>query len=216
MKKLILVFLGSMLIVLPAKGQLNPVRNLSWSHWYEFPHNCFTLMWSKPDTSLTDTLTGYNIYRDDSLYSFTTDSSHSCSIPCWGGPPEPFCDFLNYNIGMFYIHVRAVYDKSHKESVYTDSIFAGGIYTGIKENPAIEALAISRITQENSSVLIEFNKPIEHGELVISNFLGQVLCSYILQDRKNLEIRKSDYAAGLYLLTLRTDTEQLTRKLIIK
>ncbi|MCX6231427.1 MAG: T9SS type A sorting domain-containing protein [Bacteroidetes bacterium] len=220
MKKASIIFCLTLLIAVTAKGQINPVKNLHWYHWYVTPKNCFTLSWAKPDSSLNDTLIGYNIYRDDSLYKFTTDFYHSCN-PCdYGSPNDPFCDFLNYTghffIGEFYIHVTAVYNHNHIESIYTDSIYNQGIALGIKENIKTEQLAISRISQENASLMIELNKTVESGNITISNLSGQSTSEFKLMNQKNIAIDISKFSPGLYLLNLKTNNTNLSRKIMIK
>ena len=102
-------------------AQLNPVNGLNWQQWYQSPHNYFDLSWGEPNAS-QDTLVGYNIYRNHDLYRFQTDTrlyhlqyGENCSD-----------DFLSYPDGGFWIHVTAIYNSSHQESVYTDSIYSPG------------------------------------------------------------------------------------------
>ena len=219
MKKTIIIFCLTLLIGVSVKGQLNPVKNLQWSHWYVTPMNCFELKWDKPDTSLSDTLIGYNIYRDDSLYMFTTDIDHGCN-PCIGASIVPFCDFLNYTghsfIGQFYIHVTAVYKHNSVESAFTDSIFNAGITIGINEKTTTESLAISKLSQENSSIMIELNNTVECGNITISNLLGQIVSTNKLINQKNIKIGISNISSGLYLINLKTNKANITQKILIK
>ena len=55
-------------------GQINPVKNLTWSHWYDDPNNYFTLEWEEPE-SPHDQIIGYNIYRENDLYIFVNEMS---------------------------------------------------------------------------------------------------------------------------------------------
>ena len=216
MKKTTIIFCLTFLIGLSVKGQFNPIKNLKWSMTYVMPATCFTLKWSKPDTSLTDTLIGYNIYRNDSLYIFTTDTLHSCIAPCIGGQAEQFCGFINYIPYQFYLHVTAVYNQSHIESAYNDSAFCGGYLVGINENLVNETTTISNITQANTSILIEMNNPVVNGEVIISNLLGQEVTVTALKNQRIAEIDISNLSSGLYLLNLRNDRIYLTRKILIK
>lgn len=91
------------------KAQYNPIQNLSWSHGYDYPHNCFSLSWTAPELS-NDSLIGYNIYRNDSLYLFTSETAFVCN-PCIGMPETDFCNFIWFNIDEgFTICVKAVYE----------------------------------------------------------------------------------------------------------
>ena len=219
MKKPTIIICLTILFGLTVKGQLNPIKNLQWSHGYEEPMNCFVLSWSKPDSSLTDTLIGYNIYRDDSLYTFTNDLFHSCN-PCIGIVGEPFCDFLNFPIntysGQFYIHVTAVYNYNHIESIYNDSIYNGGIYIGIKELYPYKALKVSTIIQDKSTIKIELNQIVENGTLIISSITGQIKRIITLKNQKNINISILNFNTGIYLLSLRASKENISCKMIIK
>ncbi|MFA6925011.1 MAG: T9SS type A sorting domain-containing protein [Bacteroidales bacterium] len=214
MKKSIIVFLFNLTVILSSKGQLNPIQNLYWHHTYEYPNNCYVLSWEKPDSSLTDTLIGYNIYRDDSLYTFTTDLNHSCD-PCDGIPGQPFCDFIK--VGGFYMHVTAVYNnESHDESIYNDSAECYGKANGIKNTSTINALAILNIIQDNSAIRIDLNQPIAKGALIMTNVIGQTIFIISIDNQKSIEIDKSNFNSGLYFLNIKTNKVNLNRKILIK
>jgi hypothetical protein len=216
MKKTTIFFCLSLLVSLTVQGQLNPIKNLHWTHTYLNPMNCFNLSWSKPDSSLTDTLLGYKIYRDDSLYIFTTDLYHECD-PCIGAPDSifPFCDFLSYNGGFgFSIHVTALYDHNDIESIYDTIIYDGGYMVGIK-NISNKELNVSNIFQNNSSMTIELNQTIDSGLLLISNCLGQETEKIFLQQGQQ-EITFNSPVSGFYLLSLRTSKGNIVRKIVIK
>ena len=212
--KLITLILATFLSF-SGKAQLNPINNLSFTHTYVMPYNCFSLSWELPELSVTDSLVGYNIYRNNDLYEFTTEMYHSCS-PCFGLQVVPFCEFMNYNWGDFYIHVTAVYNSIHRESIYNDSVNFGGIMLGIGENPASRKLAIQDVFQGSSSLRIEFNEPVESGEMIISDLLGQKTQQLTIKNQKNVLIGTSGYPGGIYLLNIRTNKESLIRKLVLK
>ena len=102
--------------------------------------NYFILTWSC-DTTAADSLVGFNIYRDDQFYEFTT-KYHFYNDPFYGEEPNASGSFLYFNMGDdFYIHVTAVYTKDSLESAYTDSIHCLGA-------------ALSSLEFENSDINI--------------------------------------------------------------
>jgi hypothetical protein len=214
MKNIFLIVILNVVIVITAMGQLNPIKNFYFNHTYDMPNNCFYLSWSKPDTSLTDTLVGYNIYHDDSLFTFTTELYHSCN-PCIGAPIVPFCNFINYNMGMFYVHVTAVYNSNSLESTYNDSADFGGYWIGISEIQS-PVLTISNVVQKSSLLKIELNKNVENGELIITNILGQTIKIIQLNDQNIITISTFNYTTGLYFLKLLTNENNLTKKILIE
>jgi len=219
MKKTYILLLLNLIVILPTLGQINPINNLSWQHTYEYPNNCFSLYWSEPDLSLTDTLVGYNIYRDDRLYSFTNDLQHNCN-PCFGIADESFCDFLDFpgkdRNFQFYIHVTAVYNHNHIESIYTESSFNGGIYVGIKDLFSNKALKVSTFIQEKSSMKVEFNQIVENGTLIITTLTGQIARILPLKNQNSIDIGISNYNTGIYFLLVKTSKEYLACKILLK
>ena len=217
-KKTILILTFNVLASFTSFGQLNPVRNLYWvTTFSEMEQSiCDTLSWNKPIPSLTDTLLGYNIYQSEHLFGFTTDTIHFCHS-CFYDNSSPFCDFTSYHgLGYWYIHVTAVYNQSHTESAYNDSIYwnFNNWPVGIKEIPN-ENLNISNIIQNYSFTSIELNQPIDSGMLLISNCLGQVTMKILLYKGQH-EINFNSPDSGFYLLSLMTNKGNIVRKIIIK
>ena len=112
---------------------LNPINNLYFLPWYIMPNNYFMLNWSPPNPSTTDTLVGYNIYRDNVLYRFQTDTSMYHSNISGSNCPESFLGGDGVVTPPFYIHVTAVYNTSHIESSYNDSTLCMGLALDSKE-----------------------------------------------------------------------------------
>jgi hypothetical protein len=216
MKKLLLALILNAIMALTSWGQMNPIKNLNWWTGYDFG-NCEILSWNKPDSSLTDTLVGYNIYHDDSLFSFTTDTIQSCDVHCGGSNnPLSFCSFLYYNNGNYYIHVTAVYNHDSIQSIYTDSIYNNGIAIGIKDVNTNNDLGISSIIQNNSSLTIGLNRPLDdNGLLIVSNCLGQEMDKIPLPKGQQ-EIIINSPTAGFYFLNLKTNYEAVVRKIVVK
>lgn len=91
-------------------GQMNPVQNLTWEHFYDSDNydNVFQLDWQEPE-SPHDELIGYNIYRNDELYRFQTEIGLNCA-PQFGQYED--CDFIFYiDGGPFTGFVAAVYSE---------------------------------------------------------------------------------------------------------
>jgi hypothetical protein len=214
MKRIIFLLYLTLFVSTLSWGQHNPIRNLYWHTMYDEYYNyCLTLSWNTPNPSLTDSLIGYNIYRDDSLYEFTTDTMHLCNV-CISGPYTNFCDFINYNWGYFYIHVTAVYNHDSIESLYNDSAQNNGIAIGIK-NYVFNDLNILNISQTNSSLTIEFNKTLDNGSLIVLNYLGQEIKKLNLQKGQK-EINFNSPNSGIYFIIIKTSNEYLIKKISIK
>ncbi len=203
MKKAVLTLLIFMLII-QAFGQLNPINNLYWNHTYENPNNCFALSWEKPDTSYTDTLIGYNIYRDTSLYRFTTDRSFSCN-PCIGDTNTSFCDFINI-LGGFTIRIKAVYNSSGIESGTNDSAICYGIAIGMN-GPIKEDLKVFP-NPTIGKLKVEINGL---KKILVLNEVGAI----VLEINTGNEVDLSDFARGVYFLKVFTDNGILTEKIVL-
>jgi hypothetical protein len=215
MKKTLVFLLLVSLFFPDTKAQFNPVRDLAFTHTYIMPYNCFSLSWSPPDTSPSDTLVGFNIYRDSELFMFTGEYSQSCQ-PCLGMQPTPFCSFMDYNFGMFYMHVTAVYNASHQESGYTDSINFGGVLIGMAEPVVTCKPGIISAIQRESVLSIQMNQVLGTGEIILTNLLGQCLVSHAVTNESSVEFRLPDLNPGIYCLLLISGNHSLTRKIFIK
>ena len=218
MKKTILILTLNVIVTFISFGQLNPIRNLYWSTAFSMTdqHMCDTLSWYEPIPSLTDTLMGYNIYQDSLLYGFTSDTLHFCH-GCFYDYSSSFCNFMNYvGPGYWYIHVTAVYNQSHIESSYNDSIYWNFNMwpVGIKEIPDAD-LNILSIIQDNSYTTINLNQTLDNGVLLLLNCLGQVVEKIPLHKGQQ-EINFNSPDSGFYLLSLKTSKGNMVRKIVIK
>ena len=122
--------IAGFLLVSSSFAQLNPIQNLDLDHWYIYPNNYFILSWEEPDPS-EDTLMGYNVYRENDLYCFTSELS------LYHTPGASNCgeDFLIYGGGIsFDIHVTAVYNSTLEESDYFETVHCDGFLIGINYN----------------------------------------------------------------------------------
>jgi len=199
MKKLFLLCIIT-LSCLYSKGQLNPIKDLNFSHSYQEPYNCWELWWTQPDSSLTDTLIGYNIYRDTNLYTFTTNTIIGWN-PCIGNPDTTNMSFMQYNMGNFYIHVTAVYNKSHIESLYNDSTDFGGIAIGINENLYSNKFQISPNPFFQQTTL-QTGNILKIATLTLYNSYGQTVKQIKNISGQTITLHRDNLPSGLYFLRL--------------
>lgn len=212
MKKIVLICILNILVVV-AYGQLNPIKNLQFSHFYQFPNNCYSLSWSPPDSSLTDTLIGYNIFRDDSLYSFTTSTAHYCD-PCIGDTNSSFCDFIMFNNGWFYIHVTAVYNLSHSESLYNDSADFGGIVIGLNELNSKFSASISP-NPFSTETIFKTNQNLKNASMIIYNSLGKEVRQLRNINQQTTTIFRKNLPRGLYFIRLTENNKTIAIEKVV-
>jgi len=195
-------------------AQLNPIKNLYFYAWYEMPNNFFQLRWSPPDSSLTDTLVGYNIYRDSVLYRFQTDTTMH-HIDTWDTNAGE--DFLYNNSCPFYIHVTAVYNSVHIESIYNDSAYCYGFAINIKEiqNNNIKLEILPNPVSDNSIITIHLDKIPNGEQLIIVNEQGIVIKGMLLVSRiTKINISDLSIKNGLYFCRIIEKGQVITNKMI--
>ena len=202
MNRLLLTFLVTTFFIANAIGQINPIQNLTWDQYYEFPNNYFNLEWEAPSQP-HDNLIGYNVYRENDLYRFQTETSlyllpegANCEI-----------DFLFYNEGMpFYAHVTAVYE-GEIESDYDETVYVKGAALSINQynkqkqviypNPASEIVSVA-----NSEI----------KTIKLYNLSGKLIKS----ESGTTQFNVSDLTKGIYILKLFSEEHIYFEKLIIK
>ncbi len=204
MKKLIFTIIFSMTFIIQSSGQLNPINNLEWEHWYMCPHNYFSLTWETPNIS-QDTLIGYNVYRDNDLYRFQTETI-LCHLESGGGNcPE---DFVLYNGGQsFWIHVTAVYNSTLLESVYIDSALCDGFYIKIEELKQSKLNLFPNPTTGKFKINIQDVK-----RILIINQSGEI----IQENKEKTEIDLSNFPKGIYFIKVIKEQGELVEKIILK
>ncbi|HNQ67509.1 MAG TPA: T9SS type A sorting domain-containing protein [Bacteroidales bacterium] len=199
-------------------SQLNPINDLNFQHTYWYgnsfcpSYNCFTLSWSPPDIS-SDTLVGYNVYKDEVLWLFTVD----CQIDCQGIGPCDYPDF--YNNYPFWIKVKSVYNTANVESVANDSIFMNDLYTNIDEINVLEFVLLQNpiVAGENISLLL----PIHEQYLCsvkLFNLYGQLLKDFKISNSPYsiLTFSSTNLPAGVYIIDVEIDGQLTSRKLVIE
>jgi len=187
--------------------QLNSIKNLYFYPWYDCPNNYFQLKWSPPDSSTTDTLVGYNIYRNNVLYRFQTDTTMHHLIPQDTNCSDNFLGGDGVVFPPFYIHVTAVYNLSHIESLYNDSALCMGLALNTKEiqdnNIKIE---ISPNPFLDYVILKGQLKNQEDISFVLLNNLGQTIKCYPIksfaQGEFTFSLSAPELSKGMYYLKI--------------
>ena len=204
MKSIALTFTIFLTFFLQSNGQINPVNNLTWDHWYEFPNNYFILEWEEPDLPHNE-LIGYNVYRENELFIFVTDTSIfnlTQGSNCGGE------DFLLYNIGNgFFAHVVAVYNPGAVESTYTETIFIDGPVLDVNDFERRKAMLYPNPTNGILNIVNE-----NLTKILIFNISGKVIKEF----EPNTRIDLSDMSNGIYLIKLISDEGTFTDKIIIR
>ncbi|HPF12039.1 MAG TPA: T9SS type A sorting domain-containing protein [Flavobacteriaceae bacterium] len=184
-------------------AQTNPVTNLSWNHWYETPNNYFTLEWEEPNLPHDDLL-GYNIYRENELFLFVTETSiynveegSNC-----GGE-----DFFSYGDGEgFMAYVTAVYNPGEVESTPL----------------GIEVDGILLTTDPN---MVNINSLHPNPTVGILNIEGHGLSGILIFDMygKLVKIAEpepaidlSNLSKGIYFIKLISENGGAVKKIILK
>jgi hypothetical protein len=199
-------------VSLTGYSQLNPIRNLNWQHWYDYPNNFYRLKWSPPETSLTDTLVGYNIYRDNMLYRFYSDTIAQHIFPqdtTFGGE-----GFVSTFGGPFYIHVTAVYGFNHLESIYDHTELCYGAAIGLSEIQK-EIIRISPNPMIAQTTLF-VDKIMQSATVTVYNVFGQQVKQINNVYGHMVTLFRDDLPSGFYSVTL-TQGQRIiaTEKLVI-
>jgi hypothetical protein len=211
-----LLFIGSSTIF----SQINPIKNLSFGQHDNFmvqydclSQNCFSLSWNKPNSSL-DTLDGYDVYRNNRLFAFTTDTV----IKCWGNAPCLYPGFFE-NIFPSWVTVKAVYNKDSLRSTANDSVYVSDIAMNITQSKKESFYVLKNPTKigENISLFIPANVCSKSNIKVFSQN-GQLIKQYVLGNNFSGVINISTYqlSRGLYIINLQLDNKTLTTKIIIE
>ena len=226
MKKLLL-FLTVSFSLTVAHGQLNPVKDLNSTGSYEYHNyncpnfNCFGITWLSPDSSLADTLIGYNMYQNGTFYSFFDKSTTGFGCPGW---PEPGCSLTTpnwysflppYDAHPFYVTVKAVYNKDSALSIATDSIYFGGIAIGIKELKLKEYLSISP-NPFSTQTVVRTDIHLKNATLTIDNCFGQTVKQIKNISGQSIILYRENLPNGLYFLYLSQENKTfVAEKLVI-
>lgn len=203
MKKLTFIIV-TFALVQSSFGQFNPINNLECEHWYVCPNNYFVLQWDLPDSS-QDTLIGYNIYRETDLYKFQTETS-LYHTEAGGNCGE---DFAWYNEGgEFWVHVTALYNSSHQESIYNDSVFCFGYAIGLDEIIHSNLTLFPNPTSGKFKIDSEF----DIKRIAIISQTGGIINEYT----NTTEFDLSAIPKGVYFIKIWTDKDVLLKAVIVE
>ena len=197
-------------------AQFTPITGLNIQQNYDYGNfncpsfTCFTLSWGVGGS--TDTLKGFNIYRNSVFWRFTNDI-----ITCPGYSPCPYNDF--YDPYPFWVTVKAVYNSDSVESIANDSIYVLGGMTNIEELKNNNSLILKNPikTNENISILISDNDPKDYKIQVITQN-GQLIKEYLMKNISNkiINISTNQMCKGIYFINVQMDKRVLTKQLIIE
>ena len=181
-------------------GQINPVQNLIWSHYYDYTNyrNIYSLSWQSPETPHHQ-LIGYHIYRDSQLYKFQTTNSVGCN-PDWGVTSG--CDFLTQ---AFTVYVKAVYEGNIESEAVSYTI----------NGPALDTKDISSktitIAPNPAKDIINFSE--EVSNIRISDISGKIIKQFSNSEKS---VNLSKLAKGTYILSVTAKTGETIDKKFIK
>lgn len=210
---LILALLITLVFNSVSFGQNNPVENLTWSQTYEYPNNFFELQWEVP-AEPHDEIIGYNIYRNDELYRFQTETSlYSLYSDVYGFVSNCDIMFLGldnqnqpYQDG-FEIHVTAVYNPGPTESGYLQTAYCYGLALNAKNFIAEKAILFPNPT---NGVLNIGNKNLD--KIVVCDLSGKVIKAFA----PGSQIDLGDLPKGLYVIKLFSEREVIIDKIVIE
>ena len=203
MKKFTLTLIISLAVIFQTFGQLNPVNNFNWEHWYVCPENYFRLTWDPPNTS-QDTLIGYNIYRDAELYRFQTDTI--LNYEAFGGNCGE--DFFGYGGAEgFWCHITAVYNSAMLQSGYNDSAFVMQLISGTEEIKQSKPNLFPNPTTGKLNIDLQDIK-----RVFVINESGKIL----QESLEKTEIDLSNLPKGIYFIKVIAEQGELVEKIILE
>ena len=197
-----------------AFAQINPVENLTWSHWYEYPRNFFQLSWDEPAQPHGE-LIGYNIYRNNELYRFQTEQTvYNLWTQIMGIVTN--CDgemFLAMdNLGNPYtqgieMHVTAVYQPDQTESGFVQNVFDDGLLLSRPGFDAKKSLVYPNPTRNTVNIAQDHLQ-----KILLYDVSGQFIQSF----EPSSQISVGHLSKGVYLLKLYSKTDVRVEKLVIQ
>ncbi|MGO3181899.1 MAG: T9SS type A sorting domain-containing protein [Aequorivita sp.] len=203
MGKIILFTTIFFTFIFQSSGQINPISNLTWEHYYVMPNNYFELSWDEP-VFPHDELIGYNVYRENELYRFQTETflynleqGSNCDI-----------DFLLFDDGFgFNVHVTAVYNPGPVESSYSETIYVEGAMIKIDDYKKPKVMVYPNPTKG-----ILFIENVDLKKIEVYNPEGKK----IKELAPKSEIDLSDISKGLYFVKLISEKGILMEKIILE
>jgi type IX secretion system substrate protein len=201
--KLLILFLT---LSVQSFAQINPVENATWAHGYENMHNLFELKWDEP-LQPHNNLLGYNIYRNNELYRFQTETSlYHLYVDLYGYVENCSEDFLMYGEGEgFDIHVTAVYE-GQVESDYLQTFHDDGLLLVTAGFANEKAVLYPNPTK---GILNIGNKNLKN--IVVYDVSGKIIKAFAPESQIDL----SSLSKGLYIIKLFGERETIVDKIVI-
>ena len=207
MKKITILIAFLVAFVINTNGQINPIRNLTYSQTYQTPHTFFELNWEEPEQP-HDLLIGYNIYRGKEFYRFQTERTlYNLYSQVFGFVSNCGLDFLEYNLPYeFLVHVKAVYE-GQIESIFTETVTVYPPSLGSDEFYSQKAIVYPNPTKGTLNINI-----INLEEIIIYTIAGKELFKFSAKSQIDL----SGLKKGVYILKLLSENKIITEKIVIE
>jgi hypothetical protein len=194
-------------------GQINPIKNLQYEQSYLNPstcpeYNCFDLYWEAPDSSFSDTLMGYNVYKNGVFYAFIDRQDLNCS----DGIPDCYPDW--YDNYPFWVTVKSVYNSNSFTSIANDSIKVYDIAIGIDEIKTEKHFSVlpNPILEQ---AILHFPQSLKNADLKVYDYLGKEVMLHKNISGTSFKFSKDKLPNGLYFLQVEDAEITLVQKVII-
>ncbi len=154
--------------------------------------NSVHLTWVAPSSG--GTLTGYNVYRNDTvLFNVPAGTLTYLDSPVSNGK-QTYC-------------VTAVYDNGESAKVCVDAWITVGV-------PGSDPAAF-KVYPNPATEVINVITPVKFSQVRISTLLGQEVYNYNTP-ANNLRILTDGFDAGMYIMQINCDNKVITKKITIK
>lgn len=193
-------------------GQNNPVENLTWAQWYQYPQNFFELRWEEPAQPHGELL-GYNVYRNGELFRFQTETTvYRLFVDLYGLVSN--CDemFLGLdNQGQPFengidMYVTAVYGPDQIESDHLQTYHSDGLLLKTKNFTQEKAVVFPNPT---NGILNIGNTDLE--KIAVYDISGKIVNEFVPQPQIDL----GNLSKGLYIIKLFSESGILVDKIVI-
>jgi hypothetical protein len=200
---------GVLLKVDPFEYQFNPPVNFTLEQGYNAPNTIFYLEWDEPEVTDSINLTGYNIYRNDTLLLTLEpdENNYEEELNPFGGWGEEIC-----------YYITAIYEDPDGESTPTEEL-CGGWLTGNDENIYNNTLFSCKPNPFTNQINIYSSDSKKWSELEIEIFdhCGNFIMSYKIKGYKSgNNISTSYLRPGIYYLSITTDKGFSETKKLLK
>jgi hypothetical protein len=193
-------------------AQNNPVENLTWGQDYENMQNFFELRWEEPAQPHGELL-GYNVYRNDELFRFQTETTvYRLYVDLYGivsNTDEMFLGLDNQGqpfLNGIDLYVTAVYGADQIESDHLQTYHSEGLLLKTKNFTQEKAVLFPNPT---NGILNIGNENLE--KIAIYDLSGKVVNEFAPQSQIDL----GHLSSGLYIIKLFSERGTLVDKIVI-